>query len=319
LVEAFRAAAKKLEIRLEIHGADTSGMSPAIHCVDRAHRVLRIDDPKYIDALVRIVDSAEIDAIIPLLDPELPVLAGAADTFNKIGCQPIVGSPTAIRTCQDKLFTYKTLRTAKIDTPRTWPWKELLEQPKHRFPYFLKPQRGSAGVGNYIIHNAAELSMLGRRVDDPIVQELIEGDEYTVDVYCGLDGQPRCAVPRKRLEVRNGEVSKGLIVKDSEIMGIAMGVANVLVGSRGVITVQCIATKPRGRGRSRKVKVIEINPRFGGGVPLSIHAGADFPKWILMELLGRKPRINEGCFKDDVLMLRYDEAVYVKNGSELIE
>ncbi|MGD2111174.1 MAG: ATP-grasp domain-containing protein, partial [Phycisphaerae bacterium] len=127
----------------------------------------------------------------------------------------------------------------------------------------------------------------------------------------GFDGKPRCVVPRRRLEVRTGEVSKGLVVKDPAIMAVGRQVALALGKCRGVVTVQCMVT-PRGR-----IRVIEINPRFGGGAPLAIHAGADFPRWILSELWGKKPRINPTGFRGDVAMLRYDESVFVPNASRL--
>jgi carbamoyl-phosphate synthase large subunit len=75
----------------------------------------------------------------------------------------------------------------------------------------------------------------------------------------------------------------------------------------GVITMQLFLTK------DNKIKFIEINPRFGGGVPLSIKAGADFPKWILQELSGKKPNIRFDGFKDNLIMLRYDDEVWLDN------
>jgi carbamoyl-phosphate synthase large subunit len=216
-----------------------------------------------------------------------------------------------VRICRDKIATFEALRRAGIDTPATWTWEEVLKRKRHRFPYFLKPRSGSAAAGNYLIGTVDELRTLGRRVVDPIVQEFVEGEEYTLDVYTGFDGRPRCVVPRKRLEVRNGEVSKAIIVKDPAIMAVGRSVAQMLADCRGVITVQCIVTP------DNRIRVIEINPRFGGGVPLAIHAGADFPKWILSELAGRKPRINPTGFRDDVAMLRFDDSVFLRNASRL--
>ena len=95
-------------------------------------------------------------------------------------------------------------------------------------------------------------------------------------------------------------------------MKVGGQVAHMLGECRGVITVQCIVT-PKGR-----IRVIEINPRFGGGVPLSIYAGADFPRWILMQVLGRTPRINPTGFRDDVAMLRFDDSVFVRDASTLL-
>jgi carbamoyl-phosphate synthase large subunit len=114
-------------------------------------------------------------------------------------------------------------------------------------------------------------------------------------------------VPRKRIEARAGEVSKGQVVKHARIMNEAARLVEVLGAGPGVITLQLFLT------RRDKVKFIEINPRFGGGVPLSIKAGANFPKWILQELLGRKTNIRFDGFKDSLVMLRYDSEVWLVN------
>ena len=312
LLEAFRAAAVRLRCNIELHGADATRLSPAMHHVDKTHIVPTIASGRYIDALVRIVRARRIDVLIPLIDSELAVLSESADRFEKLGCRALVSGESVIRICGDKLATYDMLRDAGIDTPKTWRWSEVVKRKRHRFPYFLKPNAGSAAVGNYIIRNADELKTLGRRVRDPIVQEFVDGIEHTLDVYTGFDGKPRCVVPRRRLEVRSGEVSKAVVVKDPAVMAVGRRVVETLADCQGVVTVQCMVTG------SWRIRVIEINPRFGGGVPLAIRAGADFPRWILAELLGRKPRINPNGFRDNMVMLRYDESVFIPNGTKLL-
>ncbi len=74
---------------------------------------------------------------------------------------------------------------------------------------------------------------------------------------------------------------------------------------RGVVTLQCIVTA------QREIRFIEINPRFGGGAPLSIAAGADFPLWLLQELRGQAPQITFDGFRHGLCMLRYDWSVFV--------
>jgi len=305
LLRAFRRAGQRLGITLEIHGADASEMSPAMHHVDHAHIVPAISTGKYVDALLRLVGKHRIKLVIPTIDSELLDLARAVDRFAGEKCLALVSHESVIRTCSDKLSTFRALSQAGIDTPRTWTWADALKKKRHRFPYFMKPRSGSAAMGNYVVHNRLELETYGQLVTEPIVQEFVAGVEHTMDVYTGLDGVPRCVTPRRRLEVRSGEVSKALLVKDARMMKVGARVAEVLEGCRGVVTVQCMVNS---RGR---IRVIEMNPRFGGGVPLAIHAGADYPKWILQELLGRRPRINPDAFRDDIAMLRYDESVFV--------
>jgi len=176
----------------------------------------------------------------------------------------------------------------------------------------MKPRAGSAAQGNYKIHNAEELRVLGRRVKDAIVQEFIDGVEYTSDVYTGLDGKVRCVVPRRRLEVRTGEVSKALIVKRTDVMDTCCRVVAALGECRGVVTVQCIVTA------DDRVRALEINPRFGGGAPLAIHAGADFPKWLMMELLGQRPRISAASYRDGIGMLRFDDSVFLPGAARFL-
>jgi carbamoyl-phosphate synthase large subunit len=293
LVRAFQQAGEKLGLDLETHGADASKLTPAMQLVDQAHVVPVIASGQYIDALLEIVRLHKVELLIPLLDSELQLIAEARERFAELGCRAMISSPAVVETCQDKIATFRALQKAGIDTPQTWPLVIVLEAMRHRFPYYLKPRRGSAAKGNYVIHDVDELRVLGKRVPDAIVQEFVEGREYTLDVYTGLDGVARCVVPRNRLEVRTGEVSKGLIVKDPEIMAVGVRVAKMLGECRGVITVQCKVTP------DQRIRVIEMNARFGGGVPLAIHAGADFPKWILQEHLGRKPRINPTGFRDE--------------------
>ncbi|MHC4483538.1 MAG: ATP-grasp domain-containing protein, partial [Planctomycetota bacterium] len=131
--------------------------------------------------------------------------------------------------------------------------------------------------------------------------------EHTCDVYVDFSMKVRCVVPRKRIEVRAGEVSKGQVVKHPVIISEAARLVEKLGAGPGVITLQLFLTD------DNKVKFIEINPRFGGGVPLSIKAGANFPKWILQELLTSKTNISFDAFKDNLIMLRYDGEVWLEN------
>ena len=85
----------------------------------------------------------------------------------------------------------------------------------------------------------------------------------------------------------------------------ALALVEKLGAGPGVITLQLFLTD------DNRVKFIEINPRFGGGVPLSIKAGADFPKWILQELVGGKANIRFDGFEDGLIMLRYDSEVWL--------
>ncbi len=307
LVQAFRDAGRRLGVRLEVHGTDTTDLAPAIHFVDRAHRVVPISRRDYIGCLLKLVEREHIDVLIPTIDTELPKLAEARQRFADIGCRAVVSSPEVIAIGRDKLLTHLFLKVHHIDAPETWPAVHVLRQKRHAFPYQIKPRHGSAGKGNIRVDDVDSLRYWVKRVPEPIVQEFIAGTEYTLDVYVGGNGRVRCVVPRERLEVRSGEVQKARVVKDPKLIELGLTVGRSLTGALGVITVQCI------RSADKRIRVIEINPRLGGGAPLAIRAGADFPRWILAEHLGRNVRIALDGYRDGLHMLRYDQSVFMSS------
>jgi carbamoyl-phosphate synthase large subunit len=305
LLNAFRKAAKSLGINSEIFGTETTNLSSALRLCNDFFIVKAVTSRQYITQLLSIVKLERIRLLVPTVDLDLKVLAKNRDKFAKLGCCVLVSEPSVIDICQDKRRTYQFLIKHGFDTPLTMSPKRALSSRSFRGPYFMKPWDGAAGRGNAVIENRKDLAFYASRIPNPICQELVRGDEITCDAYVDFDMNARCIVPRKRLEVRAGEVSKARIVKNKHVMKLTKSLVEKLGAGPGVITIQLFYTK------DRKVKFIEVNPRFGGGVPLSIKAGANFPKWILQQLTGRKPRIPFDGFKDGLTMLRYDAEVWV--------
>lgn len=307
LMQAFTHAARALKLRPILHVADAEPNIAAACQADHAHQVPPASSTGYINALLRIVRREKIDLLIPLIDSELLQLAEARDRFAKSDCAVVISSQEVVATCRDKLRMFDFLAEHQIDTPRTWTAETIMKRRQHAFPYFLKPRFGSASKGNYVVHDRATLKMLVPWVPEVIIQEFAEGVEHTLDVYAGYDGRPRCVVPRQRVEVRGGEVTRARTVKHEAIMATGVRVTEALDECIGLVTIQLILA-PDGR-----IRVIEVNPRFGGGVPLAIHAGADFPKWLLAEWCGTRPRIRLDHFRDQVMMMRYHQAFF-RNG-----
>jgi len=315
LLESFRRAAKQLKVNASLLGTDTTELSPALQLCDRRFIVKSTTHPGYIKQLLSIVKANRIKLLIPTVDLDLKSLARNKAKFAALNCRVLVSDPQVIDICQDKRKTYKFLLKNNFDAPATISvWTALKNRKSSivnhksetRFPLFLKPWDGSAGKGNAVVNNRNELLFYARRIRNAICQELVKGAEYTCDVYVDFVMKVRCVVPRKRIQVRAGEVIKGQTAKNALIMSEAIRLVEKLGAGPGVITLQLFLID------EGKVKFTEINPRFGGGVPLSIKAGANFPKWILQELTGKKPNIRPDGFKDGLIMLRYDSEVWLK-------
>jgi carbamoyl-phosphate synthase large subunit len=306
LLQAFRSAARRLRVRLRLVGIDSDLTAPALSCVDQPVIAPRATEANYIDAVLDAVRTSGATLLIPTTDTDLEVISRHREALAELGCVPLIAEPDVIRTCRNKVLTYGHLRRHDIDTPQTWTPDQLPANADRRFPLFIKPRTGSASQWVHKIEDASDLEYYLRRVRDPIIQEFVAGVEHTLDVYVGLTGVPRCVVPRARWQVRTGEVSKGVVVKDRDVMDAGRRVVETLGPSvRGVVTLQCIVTP------ERRIRFIEINPRFGGGAPLAIAAGADFPAWLLQELAGKPPEIAFDGFQHGLCMLRYDWSVFV--------
>jgi len=307
LLKSFQRAGRQLKINLSLLGTDTSALSSALQLCDKGFLVKPTGHPHYIKQLLSIVKANRVKLLVPTVDLDLKVLAQNKAKFAALGCRVLVSTPEIVDICQDKRKTYRFLVKNGFDTPVTMSINSALSKKKLNWPYFLKPWDGYASRGNAVVNNRKELLFFAKRVPNAICQEFIKGTEHTCDVYVGFDMKVRCVVPRKRIEVRAGEVSKGQIIKNRRIMSDSAKLVEALGAGPGVITLQLFLAD------DGKIKFIEINPRFGGGVPLSIKAGANFPKWILQELLGKEPRIKFDGFKDNLIMLRYDDEVWLEN------
>jgi carbamoyl-phosphate synthase large subunit len=309
LLNSFRRAMAELGVRGHIYGSDWSGMAPAFYEADEGFIVPGINAPHYVDAILEICRRKKVGLVIPLVDPELMALAKARDRFAAEGVCAVVSSPRVVEICRDKEKTCRFLRTAGIGSPKVFSFQEAMKGP---FPLIAKARAGSSAKNVRQIHSAAVLDRLHRSKVDYVLQEYVEGHEFTVDIYAGLDGVPRVAVPRERLQVRAGEVIRGRTVRHEKIIREAMSLVEALAECRGVITAQCRLTA------EGDPKFFDVNPRFGGGVPLAIRAGADFPRWIIEEHLGRKPDIRPEAWEDNLVMMRYDGEVF-RRADELVK
>ena len=178
------------------------------------------------------------------------------------------------------------------------------------FPLFIKPKSGSSSINAFKVNNKKELSIYMDIIQDPIVQEFIEGEEYTVDVFLDFEGNVITIVPRLRIATRGGEISKGKIIKDREIINDIKRLMKVLKPI-GHITVQLMKTQ-------RGIEYIEINPRFGGGAPMSIQSGADSCENLYRLMMGEKLEYNEN-YRENIMFLRFDKSICLDENMEIVK
>lgn len=307
LINCFKEAAKKLKIKSKIVTADISDTAPAIYFSDKNYTIPRIGDDGYLEKIIDICVNENIRLIVPTIDTELLILSENKEKIEKqTRAKVLVSNKEVIEICRDKKNTQKFFEDNGFGVPQ-----EINDEHKDfSYPVFIKPIDGSSSINTYKINNKEELTFFRKYIKNPIVQEFIQGDEYTIDAFLDFDSNVITIVPRRRIATRSGEIIKGKIEKDKEIIEDIKRLLNVLKPV-GQITIQCMKT-------ANGIKYIEINPRFGGGAPMSIKAGADSCMNLYRIMCGEKLAYNEN-YKDDIIFLRFDDAIMINDKMERID
>ena len=306
------SAGKRVELLLEfqrelapaggrVYSIDLNpSMAPACRVSDGSFQVPRVTDPGYIEALLDICKSHDVRLVIPTIDTELLILSQSKAMFSRHGIEIMVSEEDFISICRDKRRTMRLFDCLGIRNPEP--------RDKHNpvFPMFAKPYDGSLSTNIHLIKSDGDLTPEIISDSKLIFMEYInkaEYKEFTVDMYYGADNKVKSIVPRERIEIRSGEVNKGAARKNylvgylKERMGYIPGV------------VGCICIQLFYRERDNDVVGIEINPRYGGGYPLSYYSGANFPKMMIEEYIGNCTPDYSDDWLDNTVMLRYDSQV----------
>lgn len=290
----IEAGARK-RVKVNIFSYELSLEVP-IAAVGRVVVGLKWNDPGLIDNLHATVQRHAIDIMLPFVDPAIEV-AGRYALRHKDVWTPVV-KPAQAAELFDKGESARLFAMHNLPIPETY------KGGRPHFPLIAKPRHGSASKGIMIVNNVSDFRRV-MTMDDYIMETYIpKRKEYTVDAYVSQKGELLCVSPRLRVEVLGGEVTRSVTVDYPELTALATRAIKTLK-LRGPVTLQFIRDTTDG-----SLMLMEINPRLGGGVVCSIHAGADIARLLLEEYLGEDPApIAE--VKPGVLICRYfDETVF---------
>ena len=305
LMQAFRQAALKLEINLKLYGADMAGTAPALAYCDYIRKVCSMKESQYIEQLLKICVEDKIDLLLPTIDTDLLVLSQNKEAFAEIGTKVLISDPDKILICRDKNNTGAFFESCGLKAPKSYNNYKKYIGP---YPCFIKPKDGSSSINAFKVEDAEELAMYATQIDDYVIQPFVDGREFTIDIFCDYEGKPVYITPRERLQVRAGEVLKTQICMDQSMIDESHKLIERFKPC-GPITVQLIQDKISGENY-----YIEINPRYGGGAPLSMKAGARSAEVLLKLICGMKADYEENSSCNGAIYSRFDQSVCISTG-----
>jgi carbamoyl-phosphate synthase large subunit len=295
LLGYFLEAAHRRE--WSVFAADTDALAPALYLADRAFFLPPVKDPEYIRELRELVSKQQVTLIVPTIDPELSVLANSRNLIESDDCHVLVSSEEFVCLAGDKWLTVQAFSKRGIQMPRTW-LPEHISADSLPEELFIRPRNGSASQHAYKTFRSNLNRILGE-VPNPIVQEHISHPEITIDALLDFKGSPVHYVPRLRIRTLSGESIEGLTLPADQIHEWVLRVLTISagLGARGPITLQAFST-------AAGPILSEINPRFGGGFPLTYAAGGNYPDWILSMLEGKTIEPRFGDYRSGLYMTR---------------
>ena len=281
----------------KIIATDSSKLSAGFFMAS-AHVVMPniIDEVNYMTKLEQVINNHNIEVLMPSSGYDIQPYSKYRKQIEQLGARPVVSDLESMEICYDKMMTFQKLND-KFDMPFTTTDPDKIPE----FPIIAKPRREKGGYDMMLIENENALIQATSKFQDLIFQEYLPGEEYTIDVLSDLNKKPLIAVPRIRLETKGGISTKGKVIHDTQIEQICMNVAD-FIGIRGPC---CIQMKGAKNGR---LKLVEVNPRMGGGTIFATLAGVNFPALIL-DMVEEKEIIKPSF--SETTIIRYFEEIIV--------
>ena len=283
-----------------IVAADLDPLAAGSHLADEAVVLPPFRDPTFVDNLCKEAVARGATVLISTMAEEMVALADAAGRLTGAGLRHWLPDPEAVTACIDKWRFAEVTTAAGRPVPATG----LGRSEGVPGPWIVKPRFGRGSRDVCAVDDREQLEWALGRVPDPIVQTRLEGREFTVDALTDRSGRLLAAVPRWRLETKAGISTKGRTFDDAALIS-EVGLLLEAVGLRGAANIQGFVADGGAIG------FVEINPRFSGGLPLSLAAGADLVNQYVAIITGRAPDRDRLTYRPGVTMVRHYEEIFL--------
>lgn len=286
----------------EIFSGDMDPYATGLYLVPEGRRMLlpRGDDPGFVDRIIQICEDLSIDLLMPTVDSELLPLAKRLQELRAVGTDAVMASQETLEVCLDKWKLYERCQSS-VRVPETVVVDETFDPQSIELPAVVKPRTGSGSRGIRLISEVAHLESLERN-GALLVQELLPGPEFSLDVFADRSGQVLSVVPRERLKVDSGIAITGRTTHDETLEQFGADVARLI----GLNTVANVQTKQSSEGAPA---LLEVNARFPGTMPLTIASGVDMPRLAVDEALGRELPDSPIPFRDVAMVRHFDDHI----------
>lgn len=315
VVRWFQRALQQAGIPGQVYVLDHDPVAATVAAADGHREMPPFTEQRYASYLLQVVEELRPDLFISLNDYELTVLSqGLADQIRARGVVIPVLDAEAHRIVADKLAMNQALERVGIPTPETVPVsdaKGVYNMLEASDAVIIKERwgSGSSGLRRFTRQQAHDwLNTYGtvmieeapQRLDNLIMQPDLNGIEYGLDIITVVRGGPvEGLLGRRKLSMRHGETSAAITVSSESFKGLAAAL-NATLGIQGTVDVDVIVAA------DGVPRVIDINPRFGGGYPFNHVAGADVPHFLMASTLQLQPKLGWDTYQHNFIGAKHE-------------
>lgn len=298
--------------------ASNSNYTIALQRADGYFITPLIYDNDYIPSIISYCKRNNITAVLSLFDIDLLVLARHESDFLKNGIKLILAPAQFVEICNDKFKTYQFCIDNGLQTPKTYlhidDVLEAVERKELTYPIIMKPRWGMASMDIYKVETEEELIVFSKKCsrdifnsylkyesamtpDEAIIyQEVINGEEYGLDVVNDLDANYVATFAKQKVTMRSGETDLGRTASSLPFESYAKIIA---ANSRhkGLLSVDCFKN-------DKGIFVIEMNCRISGHYPLAYLAGFNYPQLLVDWLNGKETDKSLLKFKENLFIIK---------------
>lgn len=294
----------------KVFATDSNELAPALYEADEHFIVPRINDPGYLEHILKICEENNITGILSLIDPELSLLAKNRQKFLEIGTTPIISEYEVVEKSFNKFIFNQFLEENGFNSMKCYidlnDFYLDLENNIIDFPVFVKPFNGSASININKVNTKEELELLFSRYDNLMIQEFMDGIEYGVDIYIDMiSDEPVSIFIKEKLKMRAGETDKSVSVKNEKLIDLVKRFVKI-TGYKGIIDIDIFKV-------DNEFYISEVNPRFGGGYPHAYEVGVNIPNQIINNLKKNKNVSRLTKYDEDIYMMKYNEVSIKRN------
>lgn len=327
-VNYFHEALNETGIDGSVIVADPEDNAPSLQAGDKSYKVPHQTDSHFIESIFDICRENQIECLVPLNDWEVPQISAHKDELKRMGVKVFAPDLPVVENVRDKGKYRELLESFDVKAPRSFlrveDAKRSLQNGEVSLPLIVKPRNGSASIGVEIVHSIEDMEFAYRHSvqmikesplkdatfqkpeDNVIIQEVVEGEKFSVDMFNDLEGNHLASFVRKQLAMRGGDVDRCITVNDPELNRIANRIGENL-GHAGYMNADVYYD-------GENYYVIDINPRFGGGYSFTHEAGADVPAAIIAITAGKEIQDDWLRQKSGMELARHDVVVHIDSG-----